>query len=512
LVNTIVSGNTSGQGGGGIYVAGGSAVITDSRIVDNDSNAYGAGILAYAATITRSTVAMNDALSGGRGAVVATPLKIVSSTISGNTPSGIVSNSSAGALAASLVIAGSTLVGNGSANVEAGAATFYGSVLAGALSGQCASLNTISSLGSNYEATTNTCGLNSPADTKSGADPLLGPLEDNGGPGPTHLPMPGSPLIDKIPSASCDDGDAAAGSTLTVDERSRPRPTTAGASCEIGAVELQPPWPPIVTAATPGNTTAQLTFVTKSDREVIDATATCVPVGGGATRSNTGTSPLTVTSLVNGTTYSCTVAARSAIGTGGPSNAVSVKPVGSPGPPLSPTASPSGSGGARVIVNPPASNGGAAITSYRATCTAPNKPTRSATGSRSLLVTTMFNGTTYSCRVVAINAAGAGPPSAAVSVRVGAPGAPSVVTVSKGSTAGSIRVGWGSAASNAAPITGYTVVCVPSSGPSKTVLDSASPAQVTGLSRTKTYKCRVHARNKYGTGPPRTASSAIFPK
>ena len=37
--------------------------------------------------------------------------------------------------------------------------------------------------------------LNGPGD-QINTDPLLGPLQDNGGPTLTHLPMPGSPAID----------------------------------------------------------------------------------------------------------------------------------------------------------------------------------------------------------------------------------------------------------------------------------------------------------------------------
>jgi hypothetical protein len=37
--------------------------------------------------------------------------------------------------------------------------------------------------------------LNGPGD-QINTDPLLGPLQDNGGPTLTHLPLPGSPAID----------------------------------------------------------------------------------------------------------------------------------------------------------------------------------------------------------------------------------------------------------------------------------------------------------------------------
>ena len=59
------------------------------------------------------------------------------------------------------------------------------------------------------------------------ADPLLGPLADNGGPTLTMLPLPGSPAID------------AGGSTdLTVDQRGFPR--VRGPRVDIGSVETEP--------------------------------------------------------------------------------------------------------------------------------------------------------------------------------------------------------------------------------------------------------------------------------
>jgi predicted outer membrane repeat protein len=68
-----------------------------------------------------------------------------------------------------------------------------------------------------------TCG-----DGNSTADPLLGPLQDNGGFTQTHLPAPGSPAIDAGDPANCSG----------VDQRGVPRPQ--GPRCDIGSVEVQP--------------------------------------------------------------------------------------------------------------------------------------------------------------------------------------------------------------------------------------------------------------------------------
>jgi CSLREA domain-containing protein len=57
---------------------------------------------------------------------------------------------------------------------------------------------------------------------------LLGPLADNGGPTPTHLPQAGSPLIGAASNAAC----------RATDQRGVARPQ--GAVCDVGAVEVLP--------------------------------------------------------------------------------------------------------------------------------------------------------------------------------------------------------------------------------------------------------------------------------
>ncbi|HYN88617.1 MAG TPA: choice-of-anchor Q domain-containing protein [Ardenticatenaceae bacterium] len=81
------------------------------------------------------------------------------------------------------------------------------------------------------------CGLSQPGD-RSYTAPLLGPLQQNGGPTPTHALLPGSPAIDGGDLAGCKDGTGAA---LSADQRGQPRPVdgdgNGGAICDIGAVE-----------------------------------------------------------------------------------------------------------------------------------------------------------------------------------------------------------------------------------------------------------------------------------
>jgi hypothetical protein len=78
------------------------------------------------------------------------------------------------------------------------------------------------------------CGFTAATDKENAGDPGLGPLANNGGPTQTRLPQSGSPLIDAIPTASCQ-ADGASG--ITTDQRGVTRPQ--GPGCDIGAVEVE---------------------------------------------------------------------------------------------------------------------------------------------------------------------------------------------------------------------------------------------------------------------------------
>ena len=89
--------------------------------------------------------------------------------------------------------------------------------------GSCAR-NPVISLGNNLDSGS-TCGLNATGDLTN-TNPLLGPLQDNGGPTPTHALLPGSPAINAGTNRGCP----------PTDQRGVPRPQ--GPLCDIGAFEV----------------------------------------------------------------------------------------------------------------------------------------------------------------------------------------------------------------------------------------------------------------------------------
>ena len=216
--NSIISGNLSGKGqtdGGGLYSSG-TLEITNSTIDGNSVGGSGGGIYNVGvAIITSSTISGNFSGGGypgpqtgpgfGGGISNGGTLTISNSTVSGNSALTIDQEPGCGGGIGnngSLQIANSTISGNSGSN--------GGAICNGAASLEIANsiLNagdvgenifndggTITSLGYNLSSDNGGGYLNGPGD-QINTDPLLGPLQDNGGPTFTHELLTGSPAID----------------------------------------------------------------------------------------------------------------------------------------------------------------------------------------------------------------------------------------------------------------------------------------------------------------------------
>jgi CSLREA domain-containing protein len=282
---TVTGGRPASGAGGGILVTVGDGTpgvltLRDSVVSGNGVTGSGGGIASQGSTtIVSSTISGNSATGsasagpGTGGGVVATQgsLQVLSSTISANTTDG----SGAGMTVSSGVpttIQSSTIAGNTSsgAGLSGGIAlgnlatvTATGSIIAGNRPVNC-SFGRSAALGSGYDLSDDTtCRLAGTGD-QQGADPLLGPLADNGGPTPTRLPATGSPAIDRGAPSGCP----------ATDQRGTTRPQ--GSACDIGAVEVVPlpPLPPAPPAARPTVTPPVIT-----------------PPGGGGPVTGAGTLP-----------------------------------------------------------------------------------------------------------------------------------------------------------------------------------------------------------------------------
>jgi predicted outer membrane repeat protein len=194
--------------GGGICVSGSQdeVEIYDSLIVGNSAADEGGGI--YSTTdnfaVVQNTTFFNNSATVRGGAISALYLQLVNVTISQNSaPEG------------SSIYSGQDV-------------QLVNTIVTGGLSGSnCAAAPSaaITSLGHNI-AGDNTCNLNGPGDLP-GADPLLGPLQDNGGSTHTMALQPGSPAIDSADNNACP----------PTDQRGVHRPQ--GPACDMGAYEAE---------------------------------------------------------------------------------------------------------------------------------------------------------------------------------------------------------------------------------------------------------------------------------
>jgi subtilisin family serine protease len=178
------------------------------------------------------------------------------------------------------------------------------------------------------------------------------------------------------------------------------------------------PGTPTGVSAVAGNASAAVTWTPPSGGDSAITSYTVIAYGGTiAARTTTVLAPatsVTVTGLTNGTAYTFTVTASTASDAGPPSAASApITPHTVPTAPTGVTAT-SGEGSATLTWSAPIDNGGSAVTSYTVTAYAgaTSVQTKVVTPITTATVTDLTNGTAYTFRVAATNAAGTGPQSA----------------------------------------------------------------------------------------------------
>ena len=296
------------------------------------------------------------------------------------------------------------------------------------------------------------------------------------------------------------------GTSYTFTVTARNTAGTSPPSASSGSdVPLGPPGAPSITSASAGNGQATVAFTPPASNGGSAITSYSVTSSPGGVTGTGATSPIVVSPLSDGVSYTFTVVASNGVGTSSASAAsAAVTPIGAPAAPAI-TSVAAGAGTATVAFTTPASNG-SPVTSYTVT-SIPGGFT--ATGAASpLVVGGLTDGQSYTFTVTATNAAGtsaASSPSSNGVVPAGAPGAPAITGVTPSD--GSASVAFSAPASNGAAITSYTVT---SSG-GQVGTGASSPILVSGLVDGAAYTFTVTATNAAGTGSASAASSSVIP-
>jgi len=272
--NSIIHDNFSGKGqtdGGGIYSSG-TLEITNSTIDGNSVGGPGGGIFNVgAAIITSSTISGNFSGGGspgpqtgpgfGGGISNGGTLTISNSTISGN--SALTINQAPGCgggigNSGSLHIANSTISGNSAINGgaicnNAAPLEMANSILNAGDVGQNIFNDggTITSLGYNLSSDNGGGYLNGPGD-QTNTNPILDPLQNNGGPTQTHRPYPQSPAIDA--------GDPNFTPPPFYDQRGPGFDRVVNGRIDIGSFEVQEGKPPLPSPTPTPTSTASPTL------------------------------------------------------------------------------------------------------------------------------------------------------------------------------------------------------------------------------------------------------------
>jgi uncharacterized repeat protein (TIGR01451 family)/CSLREA domain-containing protein len=253
VADSVIAGNVvtsvSSMAGGGGVMATGYVALDDSTVSSNsvtgEYTGMGGGLFTLGSMdVTGSTFSGNQAYNGGGIAPLTMMEELGSSTIVNSTLSG---NSAAtgGGLStytgsyADVTLTNCTVTRNvafmGGAGLYNGGGTVQlkNTIVADQLLGSDC-YGTMTSLQYNIDSD-NTCNLTLLGDQPS-TDPLLGSLQDNGGPTLTHELLAGSPARDGVADGYC---------TVSTDQRGAPRPVDGDDNgtplCDIGSFEADAP-------------------------------------------------------------------------------------------------------------------------------------------------------------------------------------------------------------------------------------------------------------------------------
>jgi parallel beta-helix repeat protein len=236
MTGCTVSDNEALAGGGGMHNSGGNVTMTGCTISGNKGGVGGGedggGILNYIGilTMTNCTVSGNDADNSGGGIhSYDGNVTMTNCTVSGNE----VKDSKGGGISnnyGDLTLTSCTISGNTAAEEGGEGGGVYNDAEVGNVTMTCTivydnTAPTDPNFSGSYTDTSGESIVDEPLG--SAPNPLLGPLQNNGGPTETHALLTGSPAIDACVT----------GCTVDTDQRGVSRPQLT--ACDVGAYEYQ---------------------------------------------------------------------------------------------------------------------------------------------------------------------------------------------------------------------------------------------------------------------------------
>jgi len=266
-----------------------------------------------------------------------------------------------------------------------------------------------------------------------------------------------------------------------------------------------PPDAPTSLSASAGNQSVSVSFTAGSDGGS-SITNYKYSTDNGSTYTQCSptvtSSPIVITGLTNGQSYSIKIRAVNQNGDGTPSNTVTATPHTVPDAPTNISASYNGSGSVSISFTA-GSNGGDTITNYQYSIDNGStfSPLSPSDAISPVIITGLTNGETYVIELKAVNSAGAGIASSSVEYTAsGTPDAPTSISWVDLYN-GSISVSFTSGSYEGSAITNYQYSL--DGGSTFTVLnpvDSLSPITIDGLSNRSSYSVVLQAINANGAG------------
>ncbi len=279
--------------------------------------------------------------------------------------------------------------------------------------------------------------------------------------------------------------------------------TTITRSFSVNAVV---PSAPVIGSATAGDQQATVTFTASASNggaNISGYTVTANP--GGATGTGAG-SPITVTGLTNGVSYTFTVTAANTAGTSGASTASNAV---TPAAPQTITFANPGSQNFGTSPDLRVVNGGASATSgLDVTFTSSTTGVCTVTSQGVLTFITVGTCTINADQAGDSSYLAATQISRSFTVNAIVAGAPTGVVATAGDTQASVAF-VAPTNTGGTTITGYTVTVSPADV--APVNGAGSPIVITGLTNGQPYTFSVTADNSAGTGPASSSSNAVTP-